>query len=48
MCMCMCMRDFSDCSNRGIKKGYWRGRVEDLISNKSVVESKKKQKSNAK
>ena len=48
MCMCMCMSDFSDCSDRGIEKGYWRGRVEDLISNKSLVESERNQKSNAK
>ena len=44
----MCMSDFSDCSDRGIEKGYWRRRVGDLISDKSVVESKRNQKSNAK
>ena len=47
MCMCMCMSDFSDCSDRGIEKGYYRRRVEVLISNKSVVESKRNQKSNS-
>ena len=46
--MCMCMSDFSDCSDRGIEKGYWWGRVEDLISDKSVAESIRNQKSNAK
>ena len=47
MFICMCMSDFSDCSDRGIEKEYWRRRVGDLISNKSVVESKIKQKSNS-